>query len=367
VFRRCLTFEEAERALNDCHSGACGGHMSGYATAQKILRAGYFWPSLFKDCITAVQKCHACQTYNQKIRSHPAPLHPVVSVGPFAKWGIDFMTCHPHSAGGHGYIIVAVDYFTKWAEAMPTFDNTGKTAALFLFNHVITRFGVPQAIVTDHGSHFRNNMMSELTEKLGLRHDSSTPYYPQANGQVEAINKVLVTMIRRMIGIHKTSWHTMLFSTLWAYRTSVKSATGFTPFRLVYGMEAILPIECEIPSLKLAVELLPNTSAEEERLLYLMRLDETRRDATLVIEAQKKRVKAQYDKHVKPRVFSEGDLVLLYEQDKDVLGAGKFEPMWRGPYIVSKVLAKGAYELVDYDGIPLSEPRNGLYLKKYYA
>jgi hypothetical protein len=367
VFRRCLTFEEAERVLNDCHSGACGGHMSGYATAQKILRAGYFWPSLFKDCITAVQKCHACQTYNQKIRSHPAPLHPVVSVGPFAKWGIDFMTCHPHSAGGHGYIIVAVDYFTKWAEAMPTFDNTGKTAALFLFNHVITRFGVPQAIVTDHGSHFRNNMMSELTAKLGLRHDSSTPYYPQANGQVEAINKVLITMIRRMIGIHKNSWHTMLFSALWAYRTSVKSATGFTPFRLVYGMEAILPIECEIPSLKLAVELLPNTSAEEERLLYLMRLDETRRDATLVIEAQKKRVKAQYDKHVKPRVFSEGDLVLLYEQDKDVLGAGKFEPMWRGPYIVSKVLAKGAYELVDYDGIPLSEPRNGLYLKKYYA
>jgi hypothetical protein len=367
VFRRCLNFEEAERALNDCHSGACGGHMSGYATAHKILRAGYFWPSLFKDCITAVQKCHACQTYNQKIRSHPAPLHPVVSVGPFAKWGIDFMTCHPHSAGGHGYIIVAVDYFTKWAEAMPTFDNTGKTAALFLFNHVITRFGVPQAIVTDHGSHFRNNMMSELTAKLGLRHDSSTPYYPQANGQVEAINKVLITMIRRMIGIHKTSWHTMLFSALWAYRTSVKSATGFTPFRLVYGMEAILPIECEIPSLKLVVELLPNTSAEEERLLYLMRLDETRRDATLVIEAQKKRVKAQYDKHVKPRVFSKGDLVLLYEQDKDVLGAGKFEPMWRGPYIVSKVLAKGAYELVDYDGIPLSEPRNGLYLKKYYA
>jgi hypothetical protein len=88
------------------------------------------------------------------------------------------MTCHPHSVGGHGYIIVAVDYFTKWVEAMPTFDNTGKTAALFLFNHVITRFGVPQAIVTDYGSHFRNNMMSELTEKLGLRHDSSTPYYP---------------------------------------------------------------------------------------------------------------------------------------------------------------------------------------------
>jgi hypothetical protein len=106
----------------------------------------------------------------------------------------------------------------------------------------------------------------------------------------------------------------MLFSSLWDYQTSVKSSTGFTLFQLVYALEFILPIECEIPSLKLVIELLPNTSTEEEHLLYLMRLDETRCNATLVIEAQKKCVKAQYDKHVKPRIFSEGDLVLLYEQ-----------------------------------------------------
>jgi hypothetical protein len=148
-----------------------------------------------------------------------------------------------------------------------------------------------------------------------------------------------------MVGIHKSSWHTMLFSASWAYRTSVKSTTGFTPFQLVYGIEVIFLIECEIPSLKLVVELLPNTTAEEEHLLYLMQLDETRRDAALVIETQKKCVKSQYDKHVKPRVFSEGDLVLLYEQDRDLLGAGKFKPMWRGPYIVKRVLEKGAYEL----------------------
>jgi hypothetical protein len=333
-------FDKDEKALNDCHSGACGGHMLGYSTAQKILRARYFWPSLFNDFIIIVQKCHAFQTYNQKIRSHPGPLHPMVFVGPFVKWGINFMTCHPHSVGGHGYIIVPIDYFMKWAKAMPTFENTGNTTTLFIFNHVIARFVIPQAIITDHGSHFRNFIMSELTEKLGLRHDNSMPYYPQAKSQVEEINKVLITMLRRMIGIHKTSWHTMLFSALWAYQTSVKSTTGFTPFWLVYGLEAILLIECEIPSLKLVFELLPNTFVEEECLLYLMRLDETRRDATLVIEDQKKRVKAQYEKHVKPHIFSEGDLVLLYDQDRDMLGAGKFEAMWRGPYIVRRVLEK---------------------------
>jgi hypothetical protein len=112
--------------------------MLGYATSQKILRTGYFWPSLFKDCIIVIQKFHACQTYNNKIRSHPTLLHPVCFVGPFSKWGIDFMTFHPHLAEGNGYIIVAMDYFKKWAEAMPTFDNTGKTATLFIFNHIIT-------------------------------------------------------------------------------------------------------------------------------------------------------------------------------------------------------------------------------------
>ena len=165
----------------------------------------------------------------------------------------------------------------------PRILEDGKTAALFLFNHIIARFGVPQSIITDHGSHFHNQMMEELSTKLGFRHENSTPYYPQANGQVEAINKV---------GDHKSNWHLVLFSTLWAYRTSMKIATGFTPFQLVYGLEAVLPIQCQIPSLQLTVEILPDTSAEEARFLYLNNLDETRRDAALANEAHKKHVKA---------------------------------------------------------------------------
>ena len=96
-------------------------------------------------------------------------------------------------------------------------------------------------------------------------------------------------------------------------------------------------------------------------------MDETRRDAALANEAHKKRVKVQFDKNVKLRVFSKGDLVLLYDQESDKLGAGKFKSLWMGPYIFKHVLAKGAYELVDYDEIPLAQPCNGLYLKRYHA
>jgi hypothetical protein len=288
IFRGCLIHEEVENVLNDCHLGTCGGHLSGMATTQKILRTGYFWPSIFKDYIEAVKKCPPCQVFNKKARTHPTALHPIITIGPFAKWGIDFMQCKPTSSPRHGYIIVVVDYFTKWAKAMPTFLNDGRTASLFLFNHIITCFGVPCAIVTDHGAHFKNQMMSELHVKLGFHHENSSPYYPQANEQVESINNVLKTMIQRMVGENKTSWNLQLFSALWAYRTSVKTSTRFTPFQLVYGIESILPIECEIPSLKLKVELLPHTSAKEERFLYLSMLDETRRDVALVNEAHQK-------------------------------------------------------------------------------
>ena len=121
-------------------------------------------------------------------------------------------------------------------------------------------------------------------------------------------------------------------------------------------MESIFPVECEIPSLKLVVELLPETSSLEERLVHLEHLDEQRRDAATMNEAHKKRVKMQYDKPIRPQVFSEGDLVLVYDKDKDTLGAGEFKPMCYGPFIIKRFLGKGSYELIDFEGIKLAEP-----------
>ena len=115
------------------------------------------------------------------------------------------------------------------------------------------------------------------------------------------------------------------------------------------------------------MELLPDTSPLEEHLVHLEQLDEQRRDALVALEINKRHVKVQHDNFVHPRVFSEGYLVLLWDQSKEPLGVGKFNPMWRGPYVVKRVLEKGAYELVDYEGTTLVEPINGLYLKKYYA
>jgi hypothetical protein len=145
------------------------------ATTQKMLHDCYFWPSIFKDCIEAIKKFPSCQVFHKKASTHLAPLHPIVIVDPFFKWVIDCMQCNPTSVGGNDYIIISVDYFTKWIEAMPTFLNDGRIATLFIFKHIITRFGVPQSIVTDHGSHSQNHMISELYVKLGFRHENSSP------------------------------------------------------------------------------------------------------------------------------------------------------------------------------------------------
>ena len=155
ILRWCLKHEEVEFTFIDYHSGACGSHLSGMDTTQKILHAGYFWPYIFKDCIESVKKFPPCQVFHHKKHSPPTPLHLVIIVIPFRKSGIDFMQCKPTSSMGFGYIIITIDYFTKWVGAMPTFKNYDETISLFVFNHIITRFGVPQSIVIDHDLTFK--------------------------------------------------------------------------------------------------------------------------------------------------------------------------------------------------------------------
>jgi hypothetical protein len=154
ILCRCLTHEEEKIVLNDFHTGASGGHLSGLETTKNIIRVDYFWLALIKDCVELVKKLHLCQIFSWKMRAHPTPMFPFITIGPFIKWGIDYTTCNPHSARGHRYIIVAIYYFTKWVKAMQTFKDDGEIVALFLFNQIVARFSVLREIVTDHGSHF---------------------------------------------------------------------------------------------------------------------------------------------------------------------------------------------------------------------
>ena len=159
----------------------------------------------------------------------------------------------------------------------------------------------------------------------------------------------------------------MMFSSLWDYRTSTKISIGFIPFCLVHNVESVLPIECQIPSLRLTVEILPDTLPLEEWLLQLEQTIEDCRAALQAIEVVKTRSKSYYDSHVHSPTFSEGDMVLVYDQANDKLGKGNFESLWYGPYVIHHCLGKEAYILVDSDGQLLENAYNELYLKIFYS
>ena len=142
-----------------------------------------------------------------------------------------------------------------------------------MFNQIIAWFGIPKVIVTDHGSHFQNSMMTELTTMLGFKQEHSSSFYPQANSQVEVVNKTLKTILKRTINAARSNWHIMLYPAPWAYRTNVKTSMGFSPFQLVHRVEVVTPIECEILSLKIAIHVLLDTTELKERLLHLEHLE----------------------------------------------------------------------------------------------
>ena len=158
-------------------------------------------------------------------------------------------------SAGKEYIIVGVDYMTKWAEASPTSRIIDKYVAKFVFDNICCRFGIPLEIISDRGPMFRGDLVKELMTKLGIKQRHSSPYYPQCNGLVEKVNGGMICkIITKHVGDKAQTWDRHLNAALWAYRTSFKASLGYTPFHLVYGQEAILPIEVELSSLRVLVK-----------------------------------------------------------------------------------------------------------------
>ena len=305
ILRRCVDYTEVPAILEACHDSACGGHFSGRLTGQKILRAGYYWPTLFADATAHVKKCDACQRYARNDLHMDLPLHPTLPISPLEKWGIDYIgPIAPMSTKRNQYIIIAVEYLTKWAEAKAIKAADAKQTAIFLHENIISRFGCPKILVSDKGSHFLNEAIEELTKLFQINHRKTTPYHPQTNGLAERVNQTLVRILRKTVVDSKRDWDSKLTAALWAYRTTYKVTTRMTPFALMYGLEAILPIEFEIPSLRLAIgERLDTTESLKNRLTELEALTENRLLASQHMEVIQRRRKVAFDKSNKVRVL----------------------------------------------------------------
>ncbi|XP_049342936.1 uncharacterized protein LOC125807268 [Solanum verrucosum] len=308
---RCVDAAEATRILEEIHAGTCGPHMNGFTLAKKILRAGYFWMTMERDSIWYVQKCHQCQVHGYFIRVPPNELNAMGSPWPFAAWGMDVIgPIEPPASNAHRFILVAIDYFTKWVEDSTYKAVTKKVVADFVRNNLVCRFGIPESIITDNAANLNNDLMRETYERFKIAHRNSTVYRPQMNRAIEAANKNIKKILRKIVDSNRTS-------------------TGVTPYMLVYGSEAVIPVEVEIPSLRIIQEVgLDDAKWIRSKHEQLMLNDEKRMDAVCHGQLYQNRMTKAFNKKVKPRQFTLRQLVLkkIFSHQEEV--KGKFAPNW---------------------------------------
>jgi hypothetical protein len=219
--RRCVARDEARSIMWHCHSSNYGGHHDAARTVAKIPQCGLWWLTMNKDCERFVRHCDRCPRTGNISKRNEMPQKGMLEIEPFDCWGIDFMERFPVS-DNKLYILVCVDYVTKWVEAFAYHSNDAHTVMHFLQKNFFCRFGNPRILISDRWTHFLNKYLEELLARYGVKHKVSTPYHPQTCGQVEVSNCQLKSILEKTVMASRKDWSRKLDDALWPYRTAYK-------------------------------------------------------------------------------------------------------------------------------------------------
>ncbi|GJQ99626.1 reverse transcriptase domain-containing protein [Tanacetum coccineum] len=290
----------------------------------KAMRLGYYWPTMHRDTRDMICACNDCQIHRPVPRNPQQPLTPITALWPFYKWGINIAGPFLEGPGKVKFLIVAMDYFTKWIEAKAVATITGNQVKKFVWDNIVCRFGLPGEIISENGKQFSDNPFKDWCEKLNIAQRFASVKHPQSNRLVERENRSLGEGIKARLGEGNNNWIEELSHVLWAHCTMIKSSHGDTSFSLTYGTEVVIPVKIGMPTYRTAVvDVVHN---DEEIWLNLDLLEEKREYATICEAKAKLKMTKYYNARIRGVTFRPEDFVYRSNDASHVVAGGKLGP-----------------------------------------
>ena len=359
---RVIKWNEVEPVLYMMHKHPTAEHLGTDAMYYKIIER-YYWDQMYRDIKEYVKTCEECQKRHKGRRKEP--LHPIQIGRAFERIGIDLVGPLLITDLNNQYIIVATDYLTQQPEARPVPDTSAYTLAKFIFEEIICRHGTPKILLSDQGRNFISEMTRLLCEKFLIKHKFSSPYHPQTNGIVERFNRTLVESLAKVK--EDDNWDLHIPAVLLAYRTKRHATTGFTPFQLVYGRQATLPIEAILPvEPKEETEIDLQDSILQRAFELVDKLPFSHHEARQKTQESQRKQKEYFDSKIHVETFDIGDKVWIQRKNIENSRSAKFEDKRTGPFVIQEKLNNEAYKLCTIEGKILQKYYNSDRLAKYY-
>uniref|UniRef100_A0A669BLT9 Gypsy retrotransposon integrase-like protein 1 n=1 Tax=Oreochromis niloticus TaxID=8128 RepID=A0A669BLT9_ORENI len=330
------------QVLELVHGSVGAGHY-GNAKTLRRLRGRFYWPGCRRDVELHVHCCDTCTAQKGPTQRSTAPLQQYLVGAPMERVGVDVLGPFPVTESGNWYVLVAMDYFTKWPEAYAVPDQSASTTAEKLVEEMFTRFGVPAELHSDQGRNFESKVFGEICRRLGVEKTRTTPLHPQSDGLVERFNRTLATQLAILTSRHQRDWDRHLPLVLWSYRTAVQESSQCTPAALMFGRELRTPVDLVFGS---PPE--PGIVGGPE-MDYYRRLRERLQvvhDYTRQAQASAGvRQKRAYDTRCRGGAFVPGDKVWVYCPVRKRGVSPKLCSHWQGPAEVVERLTEVVYRV----------------------
>ena len=326
--------------LTSLHDSSTAAHLGTQKTLTKI-RERFYWVGQRRDVENWCQSCEKCATRKSPPRKPRAPLQTELATRPMERIAMDILGPLPETTRGNKYILVVGDYFTKWKEAFPMKDMEATTVAHLLVNEFICRFGLPDNLHTDQGRNFESVLIKEICSLLNIKKTRTTPYHPQSDGLIERFNRTLLNMLSIAAAEDERSWDLQLPTLMFAYRSSVQETTGSSPFNLMFGREARLPIDLEL-NLP-AGECYTDKPVEQLKNRFSRAYERVRSHMQIAHQKQK----TNYNRLARDKSYSVDAEVWLHNPAVPRGANRKFHRPWQGPFKVMEKIGEVLYRIQD--------------------